>query len=548
MQRANLVAVLEADGDITVVGEATTAVEAIALVAVAAPRCRHPRPEHPRRWWPVRPRTDHGRTHQRRCSCCPPRCTTTHPLPAVEALVGGALLAVPKPARWTPAFETELRRSVRTIRNVPVIRHLRGGLHRHTTSAHDRVVYERRSPPAGSPVRAYRLVRGGDRGVDGRATCAGDGPPRPGETHRARADRPAHPSRTSCQGLVDWMTQGLATARGPWRSTGSVLRGGCVYIGPGGTHLRIGRDWRIELVDTPVAVHRPSADQLFESVAARAGRDGVGVLLTGMGDDGAAGLAAMHRRGARTIVQDEATSAVYGMPRAAMRLGIVDQQLPLPAIADAIVRAANCRADGAVMTADRPARTRSGSTPGRSHRLEARSLVPSASDPCAPRRCRSPQDIDRASLARRARERRVVARPVARSDHCPGVGVLPSSRAVRDAAFERVAANDRRTTARLERRVCEWTRGLQPGDVPARTPPIRIGARIRRQPRGPAANRGRALPRAGDGWRLRRTSASSTSRWPTPGGRPSRSFATWSPCSATICSIRSRRRWPNATW
>jgi two-component system, chemotaxis family, protein-glutamate methylesterase/glutaminase len=82
---------------------------------------------------------------------------------------------------------------------------------------------------------------------------------------------------------------------------------------------------------------------LFESVARRAGEKGVGVLLTGMGDDGAAGLAAMHRAGARTIAQDEATCAVYGMPRAAQRLGVVDQQLPLPAIAAAIFRAVQNR-------------------------------------------------------------------------------------------------------------------------------------------------------------------------------------------------------------
>jgi two-component system, chemotaxis family, protein-glutamate methylesterase/glutaminase len=67
------------------------------------------------------------------------------------------------------------------------------------------------------------------------------------------------------------------------------------------------------------------------------------VVLTGMGDDGAAGLAAMHRSGARTIVQDQETSAVYGMPRAAQRLGIVDQELPLNAIAAAILRAVQNR-------------------------------------------------------------------------------------------------------------------------------------------------------------------------------------------------------------
>jgi two-component system chemotaxis response regulator CheB len=124
---------------------------------------------------------------------------------------------------------------------------------------------------------------------------------------------------------------------------GRALRDGCVHVGPGGVHLRVGPDRRIELLERPVTAHRPSADQLFDSVAANLGANSVGVVLTGMGEDGAAGLAAMHRVGARTIAQDEATSAVFGMPRAAARLGAVDQQLALPLIADAIVRAVRTR-------------------------------------------------------------------------------------------------------------------------------------------------------------------------------------------------------------
>jgi two-component system chemotaxis response regulator CheB len=144
------------------------------------------------------------------------------------------------------------------------------------------------------------------------------------------------------QGLVDWMAR-VSPLEVAMARNGQAMRGGCVLIAPGGTHLRIGRDWKVELVDAPATVHRPSADQLFESVALRAGEKGVGVLLTGMGDDGAAGLAAIRRRGGRTIAQDQATSAVYGMPRAAQRLGVVDQELPLPAIAAAIVRAVQSR-------------------------------------------------------------------------------------------------------------------------------------------------------------------------------------------------------------
>jgi two-component system chemotaxis response regulator CheB len=145
------------------------------------------------------------------------------------------------------------------------------------------------------------------------------------------------------KGLVDWMDR-ISPLEVLMAVHGRALRDRCVYIAPGGAHLRLGRDWRIELVDGPAALHRPSADQLFESVALNARERGVGVILTGMGDDGAVGLAAMRRVGALTIAQDQATSAVFGMPQAAERLGAVDQQLPLGAIAAAILRGALSRA------------------------------------------------------------------------------------------------------------------------------------------------------------------------------------------------------------
>lgn len=88
---------------------------------------------------------------------------------------------------------------------------------------------------------------------------------------------------------------------------------------------------------TLVNGHCPSVDVLFQSVAdQRLATGSLGVLLTGMGDDGARGLLAMRQGGARTLGQDEATSVVYGMPRAAWEAGAVERQLPLPAVAAAI--------------------------------------------------------------------------------------------------------------------------------------------------------------------------------------------------------------------
>ena len=89
--------------------------------------------------------------------------------------------------------------------------------------------------------------------------------------------------------------------------------------------------------------HRPAVDPLFASVAQAAGAHGVGVILTGMGRDGARGLLAMRQAGARTLGQDEASSVVYGMPRVAAELDAVERQVSLDAMAGALL--ALCRAD-----------------------------------------------------------------------------------------------------------------------------------------------------------------------------------------------------------
>lgn len=114
---------------------------------------------------------------------------------------------------------------------------------------------------------------------------------------------------------------------------------GSIYLAPGGKHLRLTRDHRFALDDNPgTAYHVPSGDVLLESVGQSYGKRAVGVVLTGIGDDGARGLRTMHAAGAFTIAQDETTSVVYGMPKAAQELGAVRQVLPLPEIAPALIR------------------------------------------------------------------------------------------------------------------------------------------------------------------------------------------------------------------
>lgn len=121
---------------------------------------------------------------------------------------------------------------------------------------------------------------------------------------------------------------------------GMQIRSGHVYIAPGDRHLLVMRDgarWRCKLDDgEPVNRHKPSVDVMFDSVARAAGRNAIGVILTGMGNDGARGMKAMHEAGAPTIAQDEKSSVVWGMPGEAVKAGGVEQTLPLDRIAAAL--------------------------------------------------------------------------------------------------------------------------------------------------------------------------------------------------------------------
>jgi len=133
---------------------------------------------------------------------------------------------------------------------------------------------------------------------------------------------------------------GVCAARVAEAWDGAPLERGAIYIAPGGpAHLEV--QWtaqrRVRLIaSAPVNRHRPSVDVAFHSIV-REGVPGVAAaLLTGMGRDGAAGLRAIRDAGGRTVAQDEASSTVYGMPKAALELGAVDHGTPLDAIAEAI--------------------------------------------------------------------------------------------------------------------------------------------------------------------------------------------------------------------
>ncbi len=124
---------------------------------------------------------------------------------------------------------------------------------------------------------------------------------------------------------------------------GEYLEPGLALIAPGDHHIilrKAGHRFQVELRSGPrVSRHKPSVDVLFSTVAEAAGDSAVGVILTGMGRDGAAGLKKMHDAGAHTIAQDEESCVVYGMPREAVELGGVDEVLPLNRVAEKACKA-----------------------------------------------------------------------------------------------------------------------------------------------------------------------------------------------------------------
>ena len=124
---------------------------------------------------------------------------------------------------------------------------------------------------------------------------------------------------------------------------GDRVMPGRALIAPGGRHMllkRSGAQYMVEVVDgPPVSRHKPSVDVLFRSTARAAGANATGIIMTGMGDDGARGLREMFEAGAQTLGQDEASCVVYGMPKEAKKLGAVGREIPLEQIPAQILRA-----------------------------------------------------------------------------------------------------------------------------------------------------------------------------------------------------------------
>ncbi len=328
LQRAHLVSVLERDADVCVVGQASDASDAITVI-------ERERPDLVTLDLVI-PEGGGMRVIEHVMASMPTpilvlsaTVTSRESVPAIEALVAGATDALPKPSRWTPAYEDELRRAARAVRGVAVVRHPRGTLAPRRGLAD--TPRTSRTPRRGRHVVAIAASTGGPPAL---ARVLGD---LDGLAAPVLVVQHIHPEFV--EGLATWMRQVSPLPVRVARS-GEPAEPGTVYIGPGNVHLRLAVGGRVELSPDPPSIHCPSADELFRSVAEHAGADGIGVVLTGMGSDGATGLAELRRRGGLTIAQDEASSAVFGMPRAAMRLGAVDSVLPLTEIAGAVLAVA----------------------------------------------------------------------------------------------------------------------------------------------------------------------------------------------------------------
>lgn len=237
---------------------------------------------------------------------------------ALHALAAGALDAMPKAdldlSDPDNAAAHDLRRRVKLLSGVKVIRHPRAHMSR------------RSAPPSWS--RSASVI----------GICASTGGPQ--ALAILLAEIPAtfpipilvvqHIGAGFLDGFARWLDAEVQL-RVQLGVGGAEARSG-VWVAPEGAHLTLTGNGRISLDMTTGGLHRPSGDMLLKSLAAAAGRNAVGVVLTGMGRDGAEGLADVRRAGGLTIAQDEATSAIFGMPRAAAESG-ADLVLPLGAIA-----------------------------------------------------------------------------------------------------------------------------------------------------------------------------------------------------------------------
>ncbi|MDI6711911.1 MAG: chemotaxis-specific protein-glutamate methyltransferase CheB [Anaerosomatales bacterium] len=252
---------------------------------------------------------------------------------AFDALSAGALevMKKPEPRDWAELdrIAGELIRKVKLLSRVKVITHIRG--RRGAGRAAAAVPVPQREPGAASLVAIGSSTGGPSALLSVLAPLPADFPvPVVIAQHIADGFIP---------GLVSWLDAACKMTVRAAQDGDTVLPGN-VYLAPTGRNLVVDAMTLRFKKPGERQLYIPSADTLFESVAKTHGASAIGVLLTGMGDDGARGLKALYETGALTIAQDEATSTVFGMPKAAIDMGAARKVLPVNQIADALKAAA----------------------------------------------------------------------------------------------------------------------------------------------------------------------------------------------------------------
>lgn len=244
---------------------------------------------------------------------------------SMQALSAGALAVLPKPVGpRDPDFRVQQRRLLRTLKTMAAVKVVRHWRERGVAQSDAARIP---SPPLGisREVVAIAISTGGPAALQQLLTAL----PR---------DFPApilvvqHIAQGFVGGLIAWLDS-VSSLRVKLAKDGDELLDSTVYLAPDNAHMRVSKEGRILLSSEPrIGGFRPSANPLFDSVAEVFGKSSVCVIMTGMGNDGVAGLEAVRKAGGRIVAQDESTSVVFGMPGAAIEAGLPDVVLPLAAI------------------------------------------------------------------------------------------------------------------------------------------------------------------------------------------------------------------------
>ena len=254
---------------------------------------------------------------------------------SVKALEAGALTVLPTP-RSTSSDNVEVKTFISQIKDMAAVKVERRSLPMKSTAA----MFDGGSGQQVRPTKDSVLIKPNKRT---RLVAMGLSAGGPQALQSVLSGLPPrfplpivvvqHISHGFVFGLATWLNN-TTPFRFKVAEHGETIQPGTVYLAPDETHLTIHGSGKLCLVvSQPVGGHRPSATVLFESVARNFGPKAIGIMLTGMGQDGAQGLKAMHEAGAYTIAQDEASSLVFGMPKAAIDLNAVREVLSLSQIA-----------------------------------------------------------------------------------------------------------------------------------------------------------------------------------------------------------------------